>query len=102
MVRPSRSSAIQSPSGTRTPEVVPFQVNTIVAAEIGLGHVGQFAVSGFDDPDVVQLELLGDVGRQPLPKLSHWKISTPRSHPGATTSAISTAPVSEAATMPIR
>ena len=28
MVSPSRSSAIQSPSGTRTPEVVPFHGNT--------------------------------------------------------------------------
>jgi hypothetical protein len=28
MVSPLRSSGIQSPSGTRTPEVVPFQVNT--------------------------------------------------------------------------
>ena len=28
MARPSRSSAIQSASGTRTPEVVPFQVKT--------------------------------------------------------------------------
>jgi hypothetical protein len=29
IVSPSRSSAIQSPSGTRTPLVVPFQVNTM-------------------------------------------------------------------------
>ena len=28
MVRPSRVSLIQSPSGTLTPEVVPFQVKT--------------------------------------------------------------------------
>ena len=28
MVRPLRSAAIQSPFGTRTPEVVPFQANT--------------------------------------------------------------------------
>ncbi len=28
MVSPSRSAAIQSPLGTRTPDVVPFQVNT--------------------------------------------------------------------------
>ncbi len=28
IVRPSRLAAIQSPFGTRTPEVVPFQVNT--------------------------------------------------------------------------
>ena len=27
IVSPERSAAIQSPSGTRTPEVVPFQVN---------------------------------------------------------------------------
>ncbi len=27
-VSPARSAAIQSPLGTRTPEVVPFQVNT--------------------------------------------------------------------------
>ena len=29
MVRPSRSAGIQLPFGTRTPEVVPFQVNTV-------------------------------------------------------------------------
>jgi hypothetical protein len=28
MVSPSRASLIQPPSGTRTPEVVPFQVKT--------------------------------------------------------------------------
>ena len=28
IVKPARSSGIQSPLGTRTPEVVPFQVNT--------------------------------------------------------------------------
>ena len=28
MVRPSRSAGIQSPLGTRTPEVVPFHRNT--------------------------------------------------------------------------
>ncbi len=28
IVRPWRSAGIQSPLGTRTPEVVPFQVNT--------------------------------------------------------------------------
>jgi len=29
MVSPARSSAIQPPSGTRTPDVVPFQVKTM-------------------------------------------------------------------------
>ena len=33
MVRPSRLAAIQSPFGTRTPEVVPFQVNTTSVAK---------------------------------------------------------------------
>ena len=31
-VRPARSSAIQSPSGTRAPEVVPFQVKQTSAS----------------------------------------------------------------------
>ena len=31
-VRPARSSAIQPPSDTRTPEVVPFQVKTVSCA----------------------------------------------------------------------
>ncbi len=42
-----------------------------VPAEIGLGQVGQFAVTGLEGPDVVQLELLGDIadpaGAEALP-----------------------------------
>ena len=34
IVRPSRSAAIQSPFGTRTPEVVPFQVKTTSCVEV--------------------------------------------------------------------
>ena len=44
MVRPSRSAAIQSAFGTRTPEVVPFQVKTTSLSKIDLGEIGQFAV----------------------------------------------------------
>ena len=33
IVSPSRSAAIQSPSGTRTPLVVPFQVKTTSRAK---------------------------------------------------------------------
>jgi hypothetical protein len=33
----ARSAGIQSPFGTRTPEVVPFQVKTTSLAEIDLG-----------------------------------------------------------------
>jgi hypothetical protein len=40
MVRPARSSAIQSAFGTRTPEVVPFQVNTTSDAGSTLARSG--------------------------------------------------------------
>ena len=45
MVRPARSAAIQSPFGTRTPEVVPFQVNTTSVVEIDFRQIGQLAVA---------------------------------------------------------
>ena len=45
MVRPCRSAAIQSAFGTRTPEVVPFQVNTTSECGIDLGEIGQLAVA---------------------------------------------------------
>ena len=41
IVRPSRSAAIQSPFGTRTPEVVPFQVNTTSVAKSILPRSGK-------------------------------------------------------------
>ena len=60
-VRPVRSAAIQSPSGTRTPLVVPFQVNTTSLAGSMPVEVRDLAVIG--GPDLgVELELLGDVG----------------------------------------
>jgi len=34
IVSPLRSAAIQSPLGTRTPEVVPFQVNTTSSSQL--------------------------------------------------------------------
>jgi hypothetical protein len=40
MVRPARSAAIQSALGTRTPEVVPFQVNTTSVAKSTLDRSG--------------------------------------------------------------
>ena len=44
MVRPLRSAAMKSPFGTRTPEVVPFQVNTRSASGRTLDEVRQLAV----------------------------------------------------------
>ncbi len=40
MVRPSRSALIQSALGTRTPEVVPFQVKTMSDAGSALERSG--------------------------------------------------------------
>src|ERR1043166_1329547 len=42
IARPSRSAAIQSPFGTRTPEVVPFQVNTTSVDQSTLERSGSF------------------------------------------------------------
>ena len=59
---PARSAGIQSPFGTRTPEVVPFQVKTTSRAKSTCGQVRQLAVVGLDGAGVVELELLDDVG----------------------------------------
>ena len=45
-VSPARSRAIQSPLGTRTPEVVPFQVNSTSRLKSTLTEIGQPAVLG--------------------------------------------------------
>ena len=41
IVRPCRSAAIQSAFGTRTPEVVPFQVKTTSVAKSTLARSGR-------------------------------------------------------------
>ena len=62
IVSPSRSAAIQSASGTRTPEVVPFQVKTTSRVLVStLREVGQLAVRRLDDAGVRELELLDHV-----------------------------------------
>ena len=93
---PSRSAGIQSPSGTRTPEVVPFQVKTTSRAKLGLGKVGQAGRSRPRSPGCrPSFSCLVASVTQPLPKLSQASRSTPRA-PSSDHSAISTAPVSEA------
>ena len=64
-LRPSRSAAIQSPLGTRTPLVVPFQVNTTslarsTAVEVGKLRRNRRRIVG------VELELLDRVGHPAL------------------------------------
>ena len=65
-VRPSRSAAIQSPSGTRAPLVVPFQVKQTSASVRTAARFGQRAVGRGQHPAVVELQLLGRVGRPAL------------------------------------
>ena len=101
MVRPSRSAAIQSPFGTATPEVVPFQVKTTSRLKSTVAEIGELAVVGRQHPDVLELELLGASVTQPWPKLSQARTSTPRA-PEQRPHAISMAPVSDAGTMPMR
>ena len=49
-VRPARSAAIQSASGTRAPEVVPFQVKQTSASLRTCAEVGQRAVGRGQHP----------------------------------------------------
>lgn len=68
MVRPSRVALIQSAFGTRTPEVVPFQVKTTSDFRIDLGEVGDLTVSRVELGDVLELQFLDDVADPALAK----------------------------------
>jgi hypothetical protein len=48
--------------GTRTPEVVPFPGEHHVGRKIDLAEVRQLAIAGLERLDVLELELLGNVG----------------------------------------
>ena len=61
MVRPVRSAAIQSAFGTRTPDVVPFQVKTTSLAGSTFARSGSSPYAGLECGDVLELELLDDV-----------------------------------------
>ena len=63
MVRPLRSAAIQSPFGTRTPEVVPFQVKTTSESKSTFARSGSSPYGALAARvDVLELQLLDDVG----------------------------------------
>ena len=55
MVSPLRSAAIQSPFGTRTPEVVPFQVKITSLSKFDRGQIGNFAIAGLENPRILEL-----------------------------------------------
>ena len=59
---PSRSAAIQSPFGTRTPDVVPFHRNTMSCLGSACVEIGQRAVIRLEDARVLDLQLLDRVG----------------------------------------
>src|ERR1700676_51722 len=98
MVSPVRSAAIQSASATRTPEVVPFQVNTMSLAGSALARSGSSPYGARSTVTSLSLSSLATSLTQPSPKDSQVSIVTGRG-PSSVHSAISTAPVSDAGTM---
>ena len=101
IVRPLRSSGMKSPFGTRTPEVVPFQVKTTSRSKSTWLKSGSFPYSALNWRTSPSFNCLTASVTHPEPKLSQASRSVPRS-PSNDHMAISTAPVSEAGTMPIR
>src|SRR5207248_5550174 len=100
MVRPSRFALIQSALGTRTPEVVPFQVNTISDAGSALLRSGSSPYPACSLVTSLSFNSLTMSLTQPSPKDSQAMVVTGRA-PSSDHSAISTAPVSDAGTIPI-
>src|SRR5437868_13497091 len=100
IVRPSRSDLIHSALGTRTPEVVPFQVNTMSEAELALLRSGSSPYPACSLVTSLSFNSLTISLTQPSPKDSQAIVVTGRA-PSSDHNAISTAPVSDAGTMPI-
>ena len=94
-------SAIQSAFGTRAPEVVPFQVKTRSASARVCERSGSAPYSASITRQSASFSCLTASVTQPWPKLSQASMSTPRA-PSIDHIAISTAPVSEAGTIPTR
>ena len=101
MVRPWRSAAIQSAFCTRTPEVVPFQVNTTSLAGSTLDRSGSSPYGALSTVMSLSLSSFLTSLTQPSPNDSQAIMVTGRG-PSIDHSAISTAPVSDAGTMPMR
>ncbi len=101
IVSPSRLAEIQSAFGTRTPEVVPFQVNTTSVAGSTFDKSGSSPYGALIVTTSLSLSSFCTSDTQPSPNDSHASMVT-RLGPSSDHSAISTAPVSEAGTMPMR
>ena len=101
MVSPLRSALIQSAFGTRTPEVVPFQVKTTSRSVSTCVRSGKCPYGASMTRTSLSLSCLVMSVTQPAPNDSQLSTSTARS-PSRPHSTISTAPVSDAGTMPMR
>src|SRR5271163_2942283 len=99
--RPSRSAAIQLPSGTRTPDVVPFQVKTTSFDQSTLPRLGSTSYADLRTVVSLSSSSLSTSLTQPSPNDSHASMVTGRA-PSSDHIAISTAPVSDAGTIPTR
>jgi hypothetical protein len=84
---------IQSPLGTRTPEVVPFQVNSTSFDQSTCVQIGQLAVIGADHGRI-ELELLDRIGHPAFAEALPGERRDGRA-PSIVHIAISNAPVSE-------
>jgi hypothetical protein len=101
IVKPLRSAAIQSPFGTRTPDVVPFQVKTTSWSKLTLDKSGSSPYGTLRTVTSLSLSCFSTSVIQPSPNDSQASIVTGRA-PSIDHSASSTAPVSDAGTMPMR
>ena len=93
---------MKSALGTRTPEVVPFQANTRVGVGAHLREVGQLAERRGQFLGSGQLRSIDDVDHPVLGKAFPGGDLHGQLGPSIDHMAISTAPVSDAGTMPIR
>ena len=62
IVSPCRSAGMKSAFGTRTPEVVPFQVKTTSRSKSIVDEIRQLAIVGLDRAGIGKLQLLDDIG----------------------------------------
>src|ERR1700738_1609702 len=101
IVSPLRSAAIQSALGTRIADVVPFHVNTTSPAGSTLPRSGISPYGALSTVTSLSLSSLTTSVSQPWPKDSQASTVTGRA-PSSDHSAISTAPVSDPGTIPMR
>src|SRR3954462_11304688 len=76
--KPLRSALIQSPFGTRTPEVVPFQVNTTSELKSTLERSGSSPYGALRTLTSFSFNCFSTSVTQPSPKDSHVSMVTAR------------------------